>query len=180
MNHMNEMPYKNTKGQVYRYGEFFPEEFSPFAYNETQLIDIWPINKEGALLQGYTWREPEVKEYQTTLLTSNVPDSINETSETIIKELIQCELCKKAYKIVKTEFDFLKKYNIPLPRYCLNCRLANRFNKLNKPIYYHRGCMCNKEHPHHSDQCKNEFETSYSPERPEIVYCEECYQQEVV
>ncbi len=27
--------------------------------------------------------------------------------------------------------------------------------------------------------CQNEFETSYAPDRPEIVYCERCYQQEV-
>jgi len=25
----------------------------------------------------------------------------------------------------------------------------------------------------------NEFETAYAPDRPEIVYCEKCYQQEV-
>ncbi|MES2023631.1 MAG: hypothetical protein V4439_03025 [Patescibacteria group bacterium] len=28
-------------------------------------------------------------------------------------------------------------------------------------------------------RCNVEFETSYAPERPEIVYCEKCYQQEV-
>ena len=28
-------------------------------------------------------------------------------------------------------------------------------------------------------KCTNEFETSYAPERPEIVYCESCYQKEV-
>ena len=27
--------------------------------------------------------------------------------------------------------------------------------------------------------CKNEFETSYAPERPEIIYCESCYNSEV-
>lgn len=27
--------------------------------------------------------------------------------------------------------------------------------------------------------CQNEFETSYSPDRPEIIYCEKCYQQEI-
>ena len=27
--------------------------------------------------------------------------------------------------------------------------------------------------------CKNEFETSYAPDRPEIVYCEQCYNEEV-
>jgi len=33
--------------------------------------------------------------------------------------------------------------------------------------------------PHHSRKCPNEFETSYAPDRPEIVYCEQCYQQKV-
>ncbi|HEY4527822.1 MAG TPA: hypothetical protein VJL09_02170 [Candidatus Paceibacterota bacterium] len=26
----------------------------------------------------------------------------------------------------------------------------------------------------------NEFETTYAPERPEIIYCEQCYLREVV
>ncbi|MDD5146640.1 MAG: hypothetical protein PHN39_02780, partial [Candidatus Pacebacteria bacterium] len=33
--HMNDMPYTDKKGRVYRYGEFFPPELSPFCYNET-------------------------------------------------------------------------------------------------------------------------------------------------
>jgi len=28
--------------------------------------------------------------------------------------------------------------------------------------------------------CDVEFETTYAPDRPEIVYCEKCYQKEVV
>ena len=36
---------------------------------------------------------------------------------------------------------------------------------------WHRKCM--------NKGCNNEFETSYAPERPEIVYCESCYNQEV-
>ena len=28
--------------------------------------------------------------------------------------------------------------------------------------------------------CNNEFETSYAPDRPEIVYCERCYQQRFI
>ncbi len=28
--------------------------------------------------------------------------------------------------------------------------------------------------------CENEFETSYSPDRLEIIYCEKCYQSEVI
>ena len=29
------------------------------------------------------------------------------------------------------------------------------------------------------DKCKTEIQTSYPPDRPEIVYCEDCYKQEV-
>lgn len=33
---------------------------------------------------------------------------------------------------------------------------------------------------HGNIPCPNEFQTSYAPDRPEIVYCEACYQAEVV
>ncbi|MFH1193084.1 MAG: hypothetical protein V1656_02080 [Candidatus Jorgensenbacteria bacterium] len=35
-------------------------------------------------------------------------------------------------------------------------------------------------HIHGGGKCPNEFETSYAPERKEIVYCESCYNAEVV
>lgn len=35
------------------------------------------------------------------------------------------------------------------------------------------------EHFHGDGPCPNEFETSYSLERPEIIYCEHCYNSEV-
>ena len=40
--------------------------------------------------------------------------------------------------------------------------------------------MCDKtNHHNHKGKCDVEFETSYAPDRPEIIYCEKCYQQEV-
>lgn len=37
------------------------------------------------------------------------------------------------------------------------------------------------KHKHHkTGRCPNEFETTYAPERKEIVYCEQCYREEVV
>jgi len=35
------------------------------------------------------------------------------------------------------------------------------------------------KHSHGEDHCPNKFETTYAPDRPEIVYCEQCYQAEV-
>ena len=40
--------------------------------------------------------------------------------------------------------------------------------------------MCDKQnHLHGNKNCEIEFETSDSPDRPEIVHCEKCYKQEV-
>ncbi|MFA6257630.1 MAG: hypothetical protein WC671_01315 [Candidatus Paceibacterota bacterium] len=52
--------------------------------------------------------------------------------------------------------------------------------KRNPRQLWHRSCMCElKNHTHGTEKCAVEFETSYSPDRPEIVYCETCYQQEI-
>jgi hypothetical protein len=179
--HMSEMPYRNAKGHTYSYGEFFPEEFSPFTYNETMLEDVYPLSKEEAVAKGYTWRDPEAREYQTTINAEDLPDSIVEASDSLLKELIRCMSCHKAYRIVMDELVFLRQMRIPLPRQCPNCRLSARFARINKPTYYHRSCSCNAtSHTHGTTSCPNEFETSYASDRPEIVYCEQCYNAEVV
>jgi hypothetical protein len=54
------------------------------------------------------------------------------------------------------------------------------FGNRNPIKLWHRDCMCDLGNHGHEGKCQNEFETSYSPERPEIVYCEKCYQNEVV
>jgi hypothetical protein len=78
------------------------------------------------------------------------------------------------------ELDFCKRMNIPLPRLCINCRHYERRVMRNSTNFYKRQCMCDKKnHFHGAGKCEVEFETSYAPERPEIVYCERCYQQEV-
>ncbi|HHD92301.1 MAG TPA: hypothetical protein ENL06_01585, partial [Candidatus Portnoybacteria bacterium] len=55
--HMNEHPYIDKKGRVYRYGEFFPPELSPFAYNETIAQEYFPLTKEEAIEKGYQWSD---------------------------------------------------------------------------------------------------------------------------
>ena len=70
--------------------------------------------------------------------------------------------------------------NVPLPHFCPNCRHFNRLKQRNPMKLWHRNCMCQNTAHGHDGICANEFETSYSPNRPEIIYCEKCYQQEVV
>lgn len=184
--HMNKMPYIDEKGKVYKYGEFFPAEFSPFAYNETIAQEHFPLTREQAEEQCYGWKEADTKNYKIDIKSEDLPDHIKDADESIVGKVIECahkgeceEQCTRAFKIIKEEVQFYQKLNLSLPRLCPNCRHYNRLSQRNPLKLWHRQCMCDKNHPHHSGKCPNEFETSYAPDRPEIVYCEQCYNAEV-
>ena len=103
------------------------------------------------------------------------------------KEIIECihngvcdHQCTKAFKITEDEFLLHKKMNFVLPKMCFNCRHQLKLRQRNPLKLWHRQCMCDKKnHIHGAGKCQIEFETPYAPDRPEIVYCEKCYQQEV-
>ncbi len=178
--HMKDNPYVDSRGIKYTYGEFFPAEFSPFAYNETMAIEYFPKLKEQAIKEGYLWRDKSSGEYKITIEASDLPDDIKDVTDDILKEVIRCDFCKNAYRITVAELNFYRRFSTPLPRLCFSCRHMERRKKSNPLKLWKRQCMCDKQHSHHNGRCPNEFETSYAPDRPEIVYCEKCYQQEVV
>jgi hypothetical protein len=176
ISHMNMMPYVDANKRSYSYGEFFPFDLSPIAYNESMAQDFYPIGKAQAEHDGHVWHDVIAKEFLITTKANDVPDSLHDVDETILSEVISCKKCDKAYKIIPAELRFYKKIGIPLPRMCPDCRFVERFSYINPPELWHRGCMNILV----EGKCPNEFETSYAPNRPEIVYCESCYQQEIV
>ncbi|MBI4253202.1 hypothetical protein HY623_03450 [Candidatus Uhrbacteria bacterium] len=197
--HMNDMPYIDAVGREYRYGEFFPTELSAFAYNESRVQEYFPLTKEEALEKGYAWRDRVGGTVLPTIHCTGLPDDIHDVPDTITKEIIECthieqcnHECKLVFKVIAQELAFYKKMNIPLPRLCFNCRYAERI-KLRNPMKLWLGqCQCGGEksqsgvykntaqHTHGASPCAVTFQTSYAPDRPDIVYCAECYQQEVL
>ena len=179
--HMNSMPYKDKMGNEYRFGEFFPAELSYFGYNETEANEHFPLSKEQALKNGYRWQDNIQRTTgKETLKPENIPDGIDEIGDSILDEILACIDCQRNYKIVPNELVLYKKMKIPIPRRCFYCRHDARLKRRNPFKLWHRTCMCDKQnHFHRGEKCKVEFETSYAPDRPEIVYCEKCYQQEV-
>ena len=185
--HMNDMPYIDAEGKVYKYGEFFPTEISPFYYNETIANEYYPITQKEAQNYGFRWKNKEEKNYEIEIKNQDLLDDIKDVDESIIDKIIECahkgecnEQCTEAFKITESEFSFYKKMNFILPRFCPNCRHFQRLAQRNPLKLWHRQCMCDKQnHSHGTGKCEMEFETSYALERLEIVYCEKCYQQEV-
>jgi len=189
--HMDQMPYTDKAGRVYKYGEFFPIELSPFPYNQTLAYDHFMLSKEEAIKAGYLWTDPIAQEYQITMKGEDLPDDIEEVNNDILNVVISCTKCKKAFRIIKQELEFLRREGISLPRYCVECRHFLRVAQRLPSKLFKRQCQCagknstngiytnTTTHAHGDGQCVNEFETAYSPDRPEIVYCEQCYQTEV-
>ena len=58
---MNQMPYEDKKGRIFKYGEFFPTEIMPFSYNDSVVCEYFPLTKEEILEKGYKYKDPETK-----------------------------------------------------------------------------------------------------------------------
>ena len=72
------------------------------------------------------------------------------------KETKTCQNCKNQFTIEPEDFEFYARIKVP------------------KGTYQNTA-----KHFHDNNHCPNEFETSYAPDRSEIVYCEQCYNGEV-
>ena len=143
------------------YGEFFPIPISPFAYNESMAQVYFPINRNQAATMNYPWRVREKRDYK------------------IGGDIIGCmhrgeclHDCTTAFRLIDSEKQFYERFHLPIPAMCPNCRYHERLKLRNPLKLWHRSCM--------NQGCENEFETSYAPDRKEIVYCESCYQREVL
>ena len=166
---MDKNPYVDEKGRVYKYGEFLPLMLSPFSYNETLAQEYFPLSKEEIEEKGFSYFEIEKPIYKITKKAKELTDSILDVVDDILNDVIECLTCKRGFKIIENELIFLRRFGLPLPRSCPECRHKARFMQINLPKLYDRKCA----------KCESEIKTSYSPDRLEIVYCEKCYQQEV-
>lgn len=203
--HMSDQPYVDRKGRRYIYGELFPIEIAPFDYNESIAQEYVPITKKQAKEFGYAWHDIESKDVKPTKSWQELSDDLESFDDAIHLDVILCQAwdedekraqehkCTKGFKIIKSELAMYKKWNVPLPRKCPNTRNFELSQLRNPVSFWHYACECNGKkskngahvnestHAHNGDKpCSNEFETSYDPDRGEIVYCAECYQAEIV
>lgn len=163
-----------TQGE---YGEFFPITLSPFPYNETLAQEYFPLDEARAKEKGYAWHDIEQRNYTPTIAAGSMPDRTSDITENIVKEIIECEDkrecshgCTGAFRIIPTEFQTYQQLKIAPPTRCPNCRHHTRMPRKNPLTFWNRQCA----------KCNAAITTSYSSDRPEIVYCETCYQKEMI
>lgn len=150
------------------YGQMFPPNLIPFAYNESIAQLNMPLSKKEAEKRGFRWVEKEV----STLSPEKIykpKDNIHDIEwSNLDGKALVCEESQRPFKIVKQEFEFYKKFNIPLPRLHPEIRLFRR---------YPTEIMFNL-HEAKCDSCKTPLKTSM-PEGDRVL-CETCYQKNIL
>ncbi len=166
---IEQMILRQAQGDMSQWGDFLPAHLSAFGYNETIAYEYYPFSKEEVISRGWQWYDDQVKQEQYLGPETEVADDIRQVEESICSKILICVSSGKAYKIIPQELKFYQSMGLPVPKKCPDQRHSERMHMRNTRRLWTRSCM----------KCGKAIETTYAPERPERVYCEECYVGEV-
>ena len=153
------------------WGQYFPIDLCPFGYNETIVMDHFPLTKKEALAEGYKWSDYEMAppKVEKTIKANQLPDTIGKIPDDVLNWAILCEVTGKPFRLARAELEFYRQMDLPVPHRHPDQRHRDRMSLRSPYKLWNRPC----------DSCGKSMETTYSPDRPEKVYCEQCYLKEV-
>lgn len=161
------------------WGEYFPLSDSAFAYNEALVSIYFPKTKQEAQEIGANWLNDHKAKYKGPFYEPC--DSISDYKKSplkrdeLLRSVIRCQTSGRPFRIIPRELSYYMANNIPIPREHPEARFERRFSLLNPRQLWERDCMCEGECLRHSGECKTRFKTTYALERPEKVFCDNCY-----
>jgi hypothetical protein len=156
-------PTPNGAGEI-EYGEFFPIQISPFGYNETIAQDYMPLSEKECKTREYSWKEKaDSTKYDGPQYV--VPEKITDVDQSICDKILTCQNTGQNYRIVKPEFEFYKKNNIPIPKFCPEERHHQRLKRKHPRHLWDRVCQ----------QCNLSLKSPIDPKVSAQVYCETCF-----
>lgn len=91
-------------------------------------------------------------------------DTAQENDSLVSTRLI-CKQCNKEFLIIPREKIFYKDKDLPWPEFCPECRQKERLLQRNERKLYKRRC----------DKCQKPIISTYAAESKYIVYCQECF-----
>jgi hypothetical protein len=148
------------------WGQFFTPELSIFDYNETMAQEYYPLTREQVTERGWQWCDfKQTIHSEKTIPASRLPEDIKEIPDDILNWAIICETTGKLFKITHQELQFYRQQKLPIPHDHPDERHRRR-TALRTPRHFWAN-RCQK--------CQKPIQTTYSPDRAKIIYCEECY-----
>lgn len=148
------------------WGEFFPSRLSPFAYNESVAQDWYPLGKNEVQMKGYRWLAlQDIAEVENAVPAEGLENSIEDVTNDILSQTIICAITRRPFRLNRQELEFYRKNHLPLPRIHPKERHVRRISRRNPCKLWERPCA----------RCNKQIQTSFAPDRPETVYCTDCY-----
>ena len=157
--------------KTWEWWQFFPINNSPYPYNKSLAQEYYQLNKENIVKIRWSWSDDEVDfpKVSKIINAQMLPDTIDKIPDDVLNWAIKCEVSWVPFMIIPQELEFYRKYNIPLPHLHPDERHKVRMKERNDKALHGRHC----------NKCNKDIQTSYSPDSPEVVYCEECYLKEI-
>ncbi len=155
-----------------RYGDGLGMEYSAQAYNISLAQVAYPITNEKIIeLGGYIADVQETNVGDIEVLDSvDVPETIDGVGDEILKKAIKCEVSGRPFRIIATELEFYKKMGLPLPTVHPQLRIAKHFYFVPTGKKYKATC----------NRCSKSINSIFATDSGYNLYCESCYQKEVI
>ena len=133
--------------------------------------EYFPLAKEEVLNKGLRWKDEndQIPNVEKIIPADKLPNNIKDIPDDILNWAVRCKVSNRPFKIIPQELKFYREHNIPVPHFHPDERHAWRMQLRNPRKLYDKQC----------DKCSKTIKTTYSPNRSEIVYCEECYLKEI-
>ncbi|MBP7823371.1 hypothetical protein KA050_03410, partial [Candidatus Gracilibacteria bacterium] len=162
------------------WGEFLPHRLSPFSYNESMAQEYFHMTKEGVISQGWSWYDGENKNtyiggFYEPLTIYEYDEKIvgyekaQENINTLLSNIIKCEVTGKPFKIIKQELAFYIENSIPIPRKHPEIRHKERMQLRNPRTLTPSKCS----------ECHRDIITTLAQGKSEKILCKECYQKNI-
>lgn len=153
------------------WGRFLSPAVSSFGYNESKANEWYPLEKKEVLRRGWKWCEYQQAspEEMKGINARDLPEAISDIPDDILHHTILSEKSGKPYRIIPQELALYRRKGLPIPHEHPQERIVQLSTVHNRHTLYERACA----------KCQTVVQTTYSPDRPECVYCEPCYLKNV-
>ncbi len=154
------------------YADGLGMEFSAQAYNISLGQIAYPLT-DAAIREfgGYVAGEAESNAGDIAVLAKDeIPETIDAVSDDILNGTIRCEETGKPFRIVPTELAFYRDMKLPLPTRHPQVRMEERMHMAPTGKKYTSTCA----------KCGKTIDSLFDPKEKYLLYCERCYQLEVV
>jgi hypothetical protein len=90
---------------------------------------------------GYVANDPDTNAGSIDIIKYiDVPQTINEVSDDILTKAIQCSVTGRPFRVIKSEVDFYRQMNLPLPIVHPSIRMENQYKVASPGKKYKATC----------------------------------------